>query len=374
MVRLLFRQAVPALAVLCALCWSPRAAAHWCDDLWGSSYNIVVRPEADSVQVPASGTTTLVVRAENNMGYPLINFNLSAQATGFTINISRSAPKVANYLMPGERLRHTLTVERSGGSGTLAATDIEFFVSFGEGSQDRLYPYQSGQAVMVKLAGGGLAPPQRAPSLGAAHFQARHLGQAQEADYGTSSTGLNDLLQWYCAGRGSWATGGDTITTRCPDTTTTTCPASCTRGDNKYDYQHLWGAEFLAARKGSMSPAQIAEFRTRLACGVDDSHTTFRFFTLMMLGYLGEDATARSFLEGRISSGSASEQLVAKAALLLFGSAADRTSYHAAVTAGAEQRRSSGRGGLRDHPGHPRRQRRRGRGRVAAARTLGPAR
>ena len=59
--------------------------------------------------------TTLVVWARNNMGYPLVNFNLSASAEGYDISISRSAPKVGTYLMPGEQLRHTLTISRSGG-------------------------------------------------------------------------------------------------------------------------------------------------------------------------------------------------------------------------------------------------------------------
>ena len=37
-----------AIALASATLSAP-AEAHWCDDLWASSYNIVVRPESDTV-------------------------------------------------------------------------------------------------------------------------------------------------------------------------------------------------------------------------------------------------------------------------------------------------------------------------------------
>src|SRR5512140_1379796 len=85
------------------------AQAHWCDDLWGSSYNVVVKPAADSVVVPSGGSATLDVFVQNNTGMPLKNFALRSTAgAGYTIAVSRQSPKVTGFLMPGENLRHTL--------------------------------------------------------------------------------------------------------------------------------------------------------------------------------------------------------------------------------------------------------------------------
>ena len=42
-----------AAVLATGLCLAPQTAqAHWCDDLWASSYNIVVKPEADTVTAP----------------------------------------------------------------------------------------------------------------------------------------------------------------------------------------------------------------------------------------------------------------------------------------------------------------------------------
>ena len=34
------------------------ARAHFCDDLWAGSYDLVVRPETDTVTLPASGAVS----------------------------------------------------------------------------------------------------------------------------------------------------------------------------------------------------------------------------------------------------------------------------------------------------------------------------
>ena len=331
------RREIWALVLLSLAALPSAAQAHWCHDLWGSSYNIVVRPEADEVVVPSSGDTDLVIYVQNNMGYPLVNFDLDASASGYSISVSRAAPKVSNYLMPGEKLRHTLTISRSGGA-TLQASEISFSVAFGNSVQDDWYPYNSGEAVMMKLRSGGLAP-SSPPSLGEAHGQALQLGHSTVADYGTTSSGLDDLLQLYCAGRGSWGTGGSIITSHCSSTSATSCPSTASRSHTKYDYQHLWGAEFLAARKSGMSAARRDTFRERLMCGYDDDHFTFKAFAAMMLGYMGpeggsDNVGARAFLQDRVSNGSADEQAVAKAALLLYGNSGDVSAYHGDVTSG----------------------------------------
>jgi MYXO-CTERM domain-containing protein len=60
----------------------------------------------------------------------------------------------------------------------------------------------------------------------------------------------------------------------------------------------------------------------------------FAGYALLMLGYLGEDPTARTFIESQISSGTGDMVGIAKAALLLMGKADDMTKYKADVTTG----------------------------------------
>ena len=66
------------------------ALAHWCNDLWMSGYNIVVRPATDTVTVPASGSASLNLWVQNNMGYPLSDFGLTVTATGYTVTATRA--------------------------------------------------------------------------------------------------------------------------------------------------------------------------------------------------------------------------------------------------------------------------------------------
>jgi MYXO-CTERM domain-containing protein len=66
---------------------------------------------------------------------------------------------------------------------------------------------------------------------------------------------------------------------------------------------------------------------------VNDGDVGFGGYALFMLGYLGEDADARTFIQSQIS-GTGDMAAIAKAALLLMGSAADMTTYKADVQAG----------------------------------------
>lgn len=329
------RPAATRIAAACALtvCLAPAPAyAHWCDDLWGSSYNLVIRPETDTVTVPASGTVDLKIWVRNNMGYPLVNFTLDAAATGYNISVSRQAPTVANYLMPGENLEYTLTIERSGGAD-ISIDEIEFFVSFGEGDQSRLYG-NSGEVAMVRETSGDLFP-AGAPGVGDGNSQALHMRLAATADFDNLGTGLDGLLQEYCAGRRSWdhsGTGGNPA--NCPDTSTTVCStASAPSSTTKYDWQKLWSAEELMVRKAALG-SRLAVLRQRFACGIDDPNLSFYTLAAFGLGYLGDDSGARAALEDVIASGSNAEATIAKAALLLFGNPADATAYHGDVVAG----------------------------------------
>ncbi|HEY3355395.1 MAG TPA: PKD domain-containing protein [Polyangia bacterium] len=331
------RPQVLPLAVLVAvltLAAAP-ARAHWCDDNWGSSYNIVVRPETDTVTVPASGAVTLNLDVQNYTGEPFKNFDLQATASGYTIAIAKQAPKVPGYLMPGEKQRYTLSISKSGG-GSLAAASITYAVSFGEGAQSQYYGNGGGDVVVKKTDGSVVLT--GAGSIPAGNEQARHLTRAAISDFGTTSTGLDNLMQEYCSGRGSWdhnATpnppGGLPFTTYCPTTSGTTCPSPITSSSpSKYDYQKLWALAELVARKASLG-ARIPTIRERLKCGKDDTEASFQALAIFAFGYLGPDAAAQTWLEGRVTGGSGDEPAFAKAALLAMGV----TTYHADVVANA---------------------------------------
>ena len=74
---------------------SSQANAHWCDDLWASSYNIVVRPDSD--------TSPKEVYVQNNMGYQLVSFKLTATGSGgAAITLTAPTLKVSGPLLPGD--------------------------------------------------------------------------------------------------------------------------------------------------------------------------------------------------------------------------------------------------------------------------------
>lgn len=311
-----------------------QAQAHWCNDLWGSAYNIVVRPASDTVTVPASGSANLDIFVQNNMGYPLSNFVLSAKGTA-TIPVTRQTQKVANTLLPGEKAKYTLAISKSGG-GDVGVGDITFSVSFGSSGQSGLYPVSPGKAVMIRKTDGSLVPAAPPAGIGTGNDQARQLQAAAVADFSNVDTGLDKLMSLYCAGRKSWgANDASVVTPACSGAATdcTKATRSLSSGlGTKFDYTKLWAAGELAARKSALGSARLATLRTRLQCGASDPNLTFTGFSLMVLGYLGDDTGARTFLEGKV--GTTDIGTIAKAALYLFGTSNDKTKYSADVKAG----------------------------------------
>jgi hypothetical protein len=310
---------------------STQARAHWCNDLWGSAYNIVVRPASDTVTVPSSGSANLEIFVQNNMGYLLPSFTLKASASGATITVSRQTQKVANTLMPGEKAKFTLAISKSGG-GSVAVGDITFGVTFGSSGQSGSYPTSSGKAVMIRKTDGSLVPSAPPPGIGTGNSQARQLQGAAVADFSNVDTGLDKLMSLYCAGRKSWGADDDSVITPACSGTATDCgkatrSVSASKG-TKFDYTKLWAAGELAARKSSLG-ARAATLRTRLQCGASDANLTFAGFAMMVMGYLGDDANARAFLEGKV--GTTDLGTIAKAALVLMG---DKAKYGSDMTAG----------------------------------------
>ncbi len=326
-----------SIAVALLSLHAPPARAHWCDNLWASSYNIVVRPETDT----ATGGS-MSVYVQNNMGYQLVNFKLSASVGGASITATPPTTlKVANTLLPGEKGTWKLS-----GNGLTKIEDVTFSVSFGSSGQSRYYPTENaagdGKAVMVVKTDGSLYP-ATAPLPGLANptccgdvAQARSLQYPAMADFEDTSAGLDKLMTLYCAGRASWGGTDGVSQTYCKTATSidacpTTKPGSGT--GSKFDYMHLWAAGELAARKAGLGAERTAALRARLQCGVNDANLGFAGYALIMLGYLGEDPGARTFLEAQ-SAASGDLGAIAKAALLLLGSAADMTTHKAAVQAG----------------------------------------
>ena len=343
------RNSLPALAAVLSLGSAP-AQAHWCDDLWISSYNIVVRPESDTLAVPAAGRATLGISVQNNMGYPLPNFVLTARigaTTVTTLIAARQSQTVANVLLPGEKASYLLAVARPGG-GDIKAEDITFSVSFGNPGQDqgRCYPTKGANAVMLVKTDGTLYPTPPLPGLDKPQSppgcifdlpQGLSLQYEAMADFEDVDKGLDSLLQLYCAGRGSWNIGaGGVRPSNCPDTARTTCPSRrpAAGTGEKYAYARLWAAGELAARKSALGP-RLPVLRARLQCGVNDGDLGFAGYALFMLGYLGEDAVARAFLRSLADAGD-DLGLMAKAALYVMGNRADRTDYRAEVTVGVK--------------------------------------
>lgn len=325
------------------------AGAHWCDDNWGSAYNLVVKPETDTITVPGS----INVYVQNNIGEALPNFSMNASGpSGCTINVGAATAAKPGYLLPGEKLRHTLTF-----SGSNCGTNISgvvFTINFGEGVQDSIYgrPTQGEDVVIRRVAGDTL--PATKTGINTGNFQARHLQRAARADYGSATerqSGLDGLLSLYCAGRRSWDGSGNAYTSGACESATyvpTACPTrSVGTSASKYDYQQLWAAQELGARRSVLDANRLTALRARLKCGYSyalgttadpftsgniDSIATFRDLALFVLGYLGNETGARDFLLNVVARGPTTEdQTVAKAALLVQGDA----TYHDDVVAGA---------------------------------------
>lgn len=312
-------------ATLAMILSSVRAEAHWCDDLWASSYNIVVRPDSD--------TSPKEIYVQNNMGYQLISFTLTATGTSGAITLTAPTLKVANTLLPGQKATWKIA------SGSPAKIeDVTFAVSFGNRGQSACYPTKGAKAVMIVRNDGTLVPAAPPPGLSTPQNpgcagdlqQGRSLQYQAVADFEDVDAGLDKLLQLYCSGRASWNTGSEAIVpTYCRDTSSTTCPTTkpASATGSKYDYMHLWSAGELAVRKSSLG-ARAAVFRARLQCGVNDSDLGFGGYAMFILGYLGEDAGAKTFLTTQ-AGGTGDMATIAKAALYLMGDTAQQAAVQA---------------------------------------------
>ena len=326
------------MAPIAPLLCPTNARAHWCDDLWQSAYNIVVRPASDTVTVPASGSATLEIFVQNNMGYSLPNFVLVGDVGGNAITATRGSQKVANTLLPGEKAKYTLTIKKSGG-GEVTVEQINFSVKFGDQGQSGMYPTPSNaKAVVIKKAGGTTSPASPlAVRPSSNNGQSKQLEWTAVTDFIDLNAGLDGLLQLYCAGRGSWnSNSAAVIASWCPSTTATNCQTKSlgTGSGTKYDYPRLWAAGELVARKASLGCARVNVLRERLKCGIADANLGFAGYAMIALGYLGDEPAARTFIQGKIDAGG-DLGTIAKAALLLFGNSADSTKYLADVKAGA---------------------------------------
>ncbi|HEX7508499.1 MAG TPA: hypothetical protein VF550_17115 [Polyangia bacterium] len=299
---------------------SSQAHAHWCDDMWVSSYNIVVKPDSD--------TSPKNLFVQNNMGYQLINFKLTATGTGGAITLTAPTLKVSGTLLPGEKGTWKIA------SGSPAKIeDVTFSVSFGNSGQSGRYPTSGAKAVMiVRAADGSLYPSPPTGLTSTSGDQARSLQYAASADFEDVNAGLDKLLNLYCAGRGSFGSTDGVSMSNCKDASSTTCPTTkpASGTGSKYDYTHLWAAGELAIRKESLG-ARAAVLRARLQCGVNDGDVGFAGYALFILGYLGDDAAAKTFIQGKVTAGG-DLGTIGSAALYLMGD----TTQKAAVQAGAK--------------------------------------
>jgi MYXO-CTERM domain-containing protein len=320
------------------------AAAHWCDDLWSSGYDIVVRPDSD--------TSPKKLYVENRWGYQLTNFKLTAtSSSGGAITLTPPTTlKMANTLLPGEKGIWTI----SAGSPS-KIEDITFDVRFGDTSgatpkQWGCYPVLGASPVMVVKNDGSLFPTaitgidapksnsSRGCSLGDVGL-GTSLQDQTIADWEDVGAGLDALLHIYCAGRASWGVAGpvgsyvgEGVTpTYCKDAASTTCPASkiTSSPGSRSDYMHLWAAGALAIRKSALG-ARLSVVRERLKCGANDGDVGIAGYTLFTLGYLGEDAGAKSFLQTQANA-SGDIGTIAKAALYLMGDSSQKSAVQAGV-------------------------------------------
>ncbi len=332
---------VLAAALLTTLT-STAAWAHWCDDLWSSAYNIIVRPDSD--------TSPKELYVENHWGYQLINFKLTAtSSSGGSITLTPpSTLKVKDTLLPGERGTWKITA-----GNPAKIEDLSFHVTFGDmkapfAKQYACYPVLGASPVMVIKTDGKLFPnaiagiPKGAAELPKANTPngctygdvplGRSLQQQTIADWDDLEVGLDNILLLYCAGRGSWGNNDKNIkpNTYCKDPKSTTCPAKPTAiPGSRSDYMRLWGAGALAIRKESLGD-RLPVFRTRLMCGINDGDPGISGYTMFVLGYLGDDADSKKFLQTQASA-SGDGGTIAKAALYLMGDTSQKSAVQAGV-------------------------------------------
>jgi len=323
---------------------STNAWAHWCDDLWSSGYDIVVRPDSD--------TSPKQLYVENRWGYQLTNFKLTAtSSSGGAITLTPPTTlKVANTLLPGEKGIWKITA-----GNPAKVEDLTFDVAFGDTSgatpkQWACYPVQGAGPVMVVKNDGSLFPTAiagidtpksntaRGCSLGDVGL-GTSLQDQTIADWEDEDAGLDALMHIYCSGRGSWGTAGPVgnyagegvSPSYCKDSSSTSCPATKPTASpgSRSDYMHLWAAGALGIRKSALG-ARLPVVRQRLKCGANDGDPGIAGYTLFVLGYLGDDADAKSFLQTQASA-SGDIGTIAKAALYLLGDTTQKSAVQTGV-------------------------------------------
>ncbi len=321
-----------ALALFFALP-ATHARAHWCDDMWHSAYNIVIRPDSD--------TSPKNLYVQNNMGYQLPKFILSAtSSSGGAVTLTPPTTlKVANTLLPGEKGVWKITA-----GAPAKIEDLTFSVAFGDDfpnwtTQDACYPLAGAKPVMVIKTDGSLFPESptgvsnaKAPGKPCVAIVAlgRSLQYPAIADFEDVNVGLDKLLQYYCSGRGSWGIDDNISKSNCKDTSSTLCPTTKpTAVGSVSDYVHLWAAGELAIRKSALG-ARLAVLRDRLQCGSNDGDMGFSGYALFVLGYLGDDAKAKEFLQKKVSAGG-DTAAIAKAALYMMGDTAQKADVQAGL-------------------------------------------
>lgn len=309
------------------------AWAHWCDDMWHSAYNIVIRPDSD--------TSPKNLYVQNNMGYQLPNFTLTAtSSSGGAVTLTPPTTlKVANTLLPGEK-----GIWKISAGNPAKIEDLTFSVGFGDDNpswtdQDSCYPLADSKPVMVIKTDGSLFPakptgldPAKAPGKPCVAIVAlgRSLQYPAIADFDDVGVGLDKLLQYYCSGRGSWGVDDNISKSNCKDTSSTVCPTNKPTGVGSVsDYVHLWAAGELAIRKSSLG-ARLPVLRERLKCGSNDGDMGYAGYALFVLGYLGDDAEAKKFLQGKVTSGGDLAG-IAKAALYMMGDTAQKADVQAGL-------------------------------------------
>jgi hypothetical protein len=324
--KMAFRRIATLLATTLPLALSAtEARAHWCNDLWASSYNLTVRPDSD--------TSPKEVYVQNNMGYQLTSFKLTATASSGAITLTAPTTlKVSGTLLPGEKGTWKIA---SGNPAKIE--DITFSVSFGSSGQSGMYPTSGAKAVMIVKTDGSLSPASPPAGLAnsagsAGNGQARSIEYQALADWDTAPDGgLDKLMTLYCAGRGSWGSSDGVTMANCKDNASTSCPTTKPSGvGSKFDYVHLWAAGALAIRKSALG-SRLATLRERLKCGTNDGDTGFAGFAMFVLGYLGDDATAKTWVQTQ-ASGTGDIATIAKAALYMMGDTTQKSAVQSGAT------------------------------------------
>ncbi|MBI5508447.1 MAG: PKD domain-containing protein [Deltaproteobacteria bacterium] len=340
------------------------ASAHWCNSLWISRYNLVVRPASDTVTLPG----TLDVYVQNNMGYALKAFDLSATASGATVtNIQKPAlTQVGSfgYLLPGQKLKYTLTL---GGSGAFDVQNISFFVenfgndqNWGNGASSRYGDLDQsrtpgsppasggGSGFVIKKSTGGVPSGGGTFNLPTSYdgpgSQAMYLRAAAAADWRTAgavdSTAVDNMLRIFCT---------DTLFSTSPRRYCS--PTNCTEEYGSYltvGYaEELWAIGELAVRKTGLNGDQIADAVIGANCGATkDQPMEPRLFDMLALGYLGRSQGAwtspvqsdvRAKLAAAALAGSANVNVAmgAKAAHYITGDATYETDVDGCLASGS---------------------------------------